>query len=330
MKQMIISKQIAYAAKVGGGTISGINELHLLDTGAIACFAEDNTILTAAGAATELTDKKRFYIAVGNQLDASKSILCKLIPRFGTDYKKTAYTAPVKQKKFVGNDGTTGGTALNIPTTPTVGDEGQVMISDTTDGMRSVGNDTKRYSTNWIAGDTAATFTARLITIINADIDAIVVAVGVATNTGISLEVKDANSTFEVSVNGLLQSATIEEKGGTIEGVSVAPTFGEGTYDQVVAMEDEANLNRGDSKSIEHTDKFFKTTSLAVSGVTYNIYTFYWLGKRATATGEQNTYTHEVKVAIPSSGTAPTTAFETIMAEVFGGMFSTSDQESGI
>lgn len=319
MKQILIGKQLAYAAKVGGGTISGINEIDLLDTGAIAVFSSDNVLITSAGVATELIDKKAIIIAVGNQVDtSSKTYISTPIPRVGTDYAKKAYVAPVKQKKFVGYDGTTAGTQLNYPSTLVVGDEAQIKITDTSSGLRNTSEDVKRYSTSVRSADTAATITARLVTIMNADVDAIIVAAGVSSNTGISLEAKVASTTFDVALSGIIQDATMVEKGGAVEGVSVAPVFGEGTFDLVKALEDLYSVERGNTNQFQQPALWYSNTSLAVSGLTYNVYTFYFNGRRTTALGAQDTYTHEIKVAIPSSGTAPTTAWETIMAEAFG------------
>jgi len=330
MKQILIGKQIAYAAKVGGGTIAGLNELNLLDTGAIACFAENGTILTQAGVAAEMADQKKFYIAVGNQVDiGSKSRISSLIPRVGTNYVKTAYAAPVKQKKFVGYDGTTVGTALNYPTL-VIGDEAQIKITDTTKGLRTVGDEVKRYNTVVKASDTGATITARLIAAINDDIDRIVNATTVAVNTGIAIEAKENGTTFDIALSGIIENATMVEKGGAVEGVAVAPNFGEGTYDLVLAMEDEFSVTRGNTNKLMQPALWYKNTSLATQGLTYNMYTFAFSTKGASSLEVIEGYNAEVKVAIPSTGTAPTTAFEAIMAEIFGGVFSTSDQETGV
>lgn len=319
MKQIFISKQIAYAAKVGGGTISGINEINLLDTGAIACFAEDNTILSAAGIAAEIADKKRIYIAVGNQLtNESGSYISTLIPRLGTSYHKQAYVAPVKQKKFVGYDGTTAGTALNYPTL-VAGDTAFIRITRTTTGMRPYPDEIERYEVMVVTGETPASLTAKIVSAINANTSSIVVAAGVAVNTGISLETKDAQDTFDVALDGVIQFASMVEKGAAVEGVSVAPNFGQGTYDQVKALEDSLSVSaRGNTNLIEQSALWYKNTSLAVAGLTYNVYTLTWHGRRESSTGPQDSYIQEVKLAIPSSGTAPTTALETIFAEVFG------------
>lgn len=330
MKQILIGKQIAYAAKVGGGTIAGINEIDLLDTGAIAVFSENNVLLTQAGVAASMADQKRIYVAVGNQVDpSSKTFGSFMIPRVGVNYVKTAYTAPVKQVKFIGNDGTTAGTALNYPTL-LVNDEARIKITDTTKGLRTIAGDVKRYSAIVKSGSTPASITVDLINAINNDPDSIVVAAGVATNTGISLTAKNFGTTFDIALGGILESATIEEVGGSLPGVAVNVNTGEGTYDQIVALEDVYSAERGNTNRLMQSQLWYSNHSLATVGVTYNVYTLEWNGNRTGINSNQDTYNMHVKIAIPSSGTAPTTAFEAIMTEVFGGPFSTSKQETGV
>lgn len=330
MKQILISKNIAYAAKVGGGTIAGINEMNLLDTGSIAVFTDRNELLTAANAAATLLDRKKFYVAVGNVANSSqsKTYISVPIPRLGTNYIKTAYVAPVKLVKYIGNDGTTAGTQLNYPTL-VVGDEAQIKITDTTLAFRSFATDFKRYNTVVKTGDTAALITARLVTAINADPDSIVVAAGVASNTGISLTTKDFSTTFDIALDGIIVNATIEEPEGSNPGVSVAINLGEGSSDQMAALELAYSPERGNTNQLWQPQFWYQNQSLVINGVTYNVYTLTWNGARDTALGRQETYMQEVKVVIPSSGTAPTTAFEAVMAEAFGGAFSTSKVEPG-
>lgn len=330
MKQIFVSKNIAYAAKVGGGTISGINEINLLDTGSIAVFTEKNELLTAANAAATLLDKKSIYIAVGNVANSTqtKTYVSVPIPRLNITYIKTAYVAPVAAIKYIGFDGTTAGTQLNYPTL-VVGDEAMIKITDTTLAFRTFATDVKRYSTVVRTGDTAALITARLVTAINADLDSIVTAAGVSSNTGISLTAKDAAASFDIALDGILINATIEEAGGVTPGVAVATTFGEGTSDQITALEDNYATERGNTNRIWQSQFWYTNTSLVVSGTTYNVYTITWNGKRTISLGEQNTYLQRVRVAIPSSGTVPTTAFEAVMAETFGGVYSTSKIEPG-
>lgn len=329
MKQILVSGQVAYAAKNGGGTISGINELDQLATGAIAIFTDQNELVTTTNPATTLSDRKKFYIAVGNQTDSySKSIVSVLIPREGTNYSKKVYTAPVKTKKFIGYDGTTVGTALGLPTL-VAGDSGQIKVTDTSLGLRNFAPDTKRYEEVVKTGDTDLTFLTRLIAKITDDPDAIVTPALINTDDGISLEAKQNGVTFAISVSGILANATIVEKEGSVTGVAVAPTYGEGTAEQIAALEDEAKIERGDTNRLIQPSKWFNTTSLVGAALTYDVYSFNWSGVRQSALVNQDTYNQIVRVALPLGGTTPKTAFETIMVEVFGGMHSTSDVETG-
>ena len=328
MKHILVNKSIAYAAKVGGGTITK-NEINLLDTGAIAVFTEEGVLVTAANAATVLDDVKKFYMAVGNQAAASKSIITVPIPRTGTNYTKTEYLAPVQLVKFVGNDGTIG--ALNYPTL-IARDEATLKIIDTTPGLRTIGSVSRqeifRYGTSVRTGDTAAAITLRIIANINADPDRIVNAAGVNSNTGISLTAIGAGTTFSVALDGILINATVEQPEGTV-GASVAMRFGKGTYDQVASLEDLYSVERGQTNRTHLAGLYYTANSLAVAGATYDIYTFTFNGSREISTGRQETYHFDILVAMPDAATQQAN-FETIMAEMFGGLVATSPAEIGV
>lgn len=329
MKQILVGKNLAYAAKSGGGTIAGINEINLLDTGAIAVFTGQNELVTNANKASIFSDRKSFYIAVGNQVDTdSKTMISLMVPRIGTNYVKQAYIAPVKQVKYVGDDGTTANTGFNFPTLVVGLDDAEIKITDTTLGLRTIGINVKRYNAVIITGSTAATLQAALVATINGDPDSIVVAAAVGT-TGISLTAKLFGTTFDIACAGVLQSATIEEVGGAIAGVAVAVTLGEGSSDLVQALEDEYSVERGNTNRLWQPQLWYSNHSLVISSTTYNIYTYGWTGKRDSATVEQSTYREELKVAIPSSGTVPTTIFEAIMTYCFGEPGSVTPPETG-
>ena len=328
MKQILVSKSIAYAAKVGGGTISGINELNLLATGAIAVFTENNVLLTALNVATESPDVKKFYIAVGNQATESKTYVSSLIPRMDLDYRKIAYVAPIKLKKFIGYDGTTAGTAFNMGTI-VAGTEAFIRITDTTPGLRTMGsvyeNEIKRYSTLAVTGDTATTIANRLIVNINNDPDSIVVASAVGSTTGIQLLAKEYGTTFAISLDGILINASKVEPEGAITGVSVAITYGEGTSGQIAALEEAYSPERGNSNKVHLPQLYYKVPSNVEDGETYNIYEYLFNGKRTIALGNQDTYRFEILVAMPDGATQEAN-FETIMSEIVGNF---ENSESG-
>lgn len=332
MKQIIVTKSIAYGAKLGGGTISGINEINLLDTGAIAVFTENNVFVTAVNAASVMPDVKKFYIAVGNQqaLATSKTYITVPIPRLLTNYQKKNYVAPVKLVKYIGYDGTTVGTAFNFPTL-VAGEEAFIRITDTTAGLRTMGsvyeNEVKRYSTLVKTGDTATLIANRLILAINNDTDSIVVAAAVGATTGISLTAKNFGTTFSISLDGIMTSTTVAQPEGSTVGVSVAINYGIGTEDEVTTLEDLYSVERGNDNRLQNYGTgYYKVPSLITSGGTYDLYQISWFGKRATSVGEQNTMAFEVIVAMPDGATEQAN-FETIMAEVFGNVETT---ETGV
>jgi hypothetical protein len=319
MKQLQVTKSIAYAAKVGGGTISGINEINLLDTGAIAVFTADNFMLTAANVAANSPDVKSFYIAVGNQAASGKTYISQLIPRLGLDYRKKAYVAPVKNVKFIGSDGAIG--AFNMGTL-VAGTEAFVKIIDTTPGLRTVGsvydNEVKRYSTIVKTGDTETLIANRLITAINADTDSIVVAAAVGATTGINLTAKNFGTTFSIALDGVLINSTKEEVEGTTPGAAaVAMKIGDGTSDQIAALELFYSTERGNTNQAWLPQYYYTVPTNVVSGATYDTYTFAWNGVRVIANERQDTYRFESLVAMPAAATQQAN-FETIMLEIVG------------
>lgn len=318
MKQILVNKSIAYAAKTGGGTISGINEINLLDTGAVAVFTENNVLVTAANAAAVSPDVKQFYIAVGNQATSSKTYVSTLIPRMLLNYVKKNYVAPVKEVQFIGSDGTIG--AFNFGTL-VAGTEAFIRITDTTPGLRTLGsvyeNEIKRYSTLVAVGDTDTLIANRLIAAINADADSIVVAAAVGATTGISLTAKEYGTTFNISLDGIMLYTTKETPYSTLPGSSVAVNYGEGTSDQVAALELAYSTERGNTNQIHLPQLYYSVTSNVVDGATYDIYTFSWNGKRTTSLGGQETYRYEILVPMPDGATQQAN-FETIMLELVG------------
>lgn len=329
MKQILIGRSIAYGAKAGGGTISGINEINLLDTGAFAVFTDSNVLITTVNAATVLPNSKNVIVAVGNQLAESKSRITVPIPRIGTNYQPQPYVAPVKVVKFIGNDGTIG--ALNLPTI-VAGQEAFIKITDTTLGLRNLGtvydNEIKRYSITTVTGDTNITILAKLIAQINNDPDSVVVATVVGASVGINLTAKDFGTNFDIALSGILQNSTIEEREGATPGSSVALNVGRGTTAQITALEDLYSVERGNTNRIHLPQFYYKNPSLVTAGANYDTNTITFRGSRNTSLGMQDTYLNEIILAV-INGSAQATTLATIFAEVFGGASSTSNVEPG-
>lgn len=344
MKQILVNKSIAYAAKTGGGTISGINELNLLDTGAVAAFTEDNILITAGNVVTATSDKKYFYIAVGNQAAGSKTYVSSLIPRMLLDYRKQAYVAPVQLVKYIGYDGTTAGSALNLPFVTAVNADtfeadgktkasAFIKIIDTTPGLRTMGTvfETEIASYEHIVkvGDTATIIIADFVAKINANPNTIVTAAAVTTPFGISLTAIGVGTTFSVALGGILVNATKEEPEGSTTasvGASVAMKFGEGTSAQLSALELTYSTERGNTNQIWIPQFYYNVPTNIVAGTTYDTYIFMWNGKRTTSLGGQETYRYEVLVALPV-GSTQKSDWETIMVTLVG-LFENSETGS--
>ena len=62
--RLLVTKDVAYASNGAAGTISGMNEIDLLEEGAVAIFNDKNVLVPAIPADT-LDDSKYFIIAVG-------------------------------------------------------------------------------------------------------------------------------------------------------------------------------------------------------------------------------------------------------------------------
>lgn len=93
MNRIFVLKDVAYAAKQGGGVIAGVKEVNLLAQGALAFFTPQGTLLTLANAAVQVADKKAVILASGRELDNQ---LVGSVPRRLNDINLGNYRAFVK------------------------------------------------------------------------------------------------------------------------------------------------------------------------------------------------------------------------------------------
>lgn len=326
MGAIVIGKSgVAYSGKIGGGVIAGINETNLLLDGAIAVFTDKSELVTAANVGTILADKKGIFIAVGSGSATTGSYVSQVTRRLGTNYVKKAYITPVKEVKLVGYNGTNG--SLNLPTL-IAGAEAFIRIVDNSKGFRhNIGDystDIKSYSYVIKTGDTDTIIVNNIVNQINNDPQSIVVAavVGTTPNLGISLTAKNFGTTFQISLDGLFVNSTKTE--GGLNG-SVAIVYGEGTSDQVLALEDLASAERGNTNKIWQSSLWYSVPSKVVGGSTYDQYSITWTPLKVRAADVEFSLPCSLQVAIPSGATQQAT-FETIMAQVFG---VAEDEETG-
>jgi hypothetical protein len=319
MKQILVGRSIAYAAKVGGGSITSYKDIDSLDTGSIAFFTDENELITTANASTILVDKKGWYAAVGNQqasllppgvLSGSsvvKSQVTGIIPRVGmpTSVEAQSYVAPVNKIIVIGSNGTHG--AFNQPTTLVAGTEAMIKIIKTTLGLRSMGGvyeeEIYRFSEVVRSGDTITTIANRLIVDINAvnPINKFVTASAVGSTTGISIVTDNYWDDFTVAVDGILINADRDINNSAGDNVSKAIVYGRGTDMNIAEMELTYSTERGNTNQAYLAQYFYKTPSLVVSGTHYDTWTFAWRGERKTSTSGQFTSVFELVIACPAS-----------------------------
>lgn len=99
MNRIFVLKDVAYAAKVGGGVIAGAKEVNLLSPGALAFFTPQGTLLTLANAAATVPDLKEVMVASGRENDNQ---LIGQVPRKLNEINRVNYRAFVKPVLTIG------------------------------------------------------------------------------------------------------------------------------------------------------------------------------------------------------------------------------------
>lgn len=312
-KELIVAKDVAYAAKVGGGTIAGIGEINLLQVGALAVFSvEDNTLITTSIGLGALQLHKQFRIAVGEAVnDGSRR------PRWSQPFDLTrrnplpitlAYEAPVKQKWFIGNNGSAG--SLNFPTLA-AGMIAKIRFYDTSDGVP--------FQNEWFgieyvvkAGDTNATVLAAIISKVNNHQNSFITAAVVPTNVGLSFEHKVAGKTFDFAPSELFAPSTIT-KGAS---PAVQAKVGNGTYLQLKEYERILSPKRGNTNQMYMPQNFYDVVSNLDTAETYDILNIVSDIANYKTQLPTMTQTKYITVALPTDG-AGNDAFTEILTNIF-------------
>ena len=95
MNRIFVLKDVAYAAKVGGGVVTGANDINNLSPGALAFFTPQGTLLTLANAAATIPDIKEVMVASGREADNN---LVTQLPRVVNNINRAnfrAFTRPI-------------------------------------------------------------------------------------------------------------------------------------------------------------------------------------------------------------------------------------------
>lgn len=272
MKHFFGTKDVAYAAKIGGSTIADYKEINSLADGAVAFFTPAGVLIPATGTAGVIAGTSEFYMAVGSGSTTTGAKVSMMIKRAAKQYTKTGYVAAVKQKSFVGNDGSSG--SLNLPGTLVNGEVLEVVVVDTSAPVNNTIEAKKyRYEYTIKSGDTATSIITSLIAKINADANAFVVATVVGSQVGFSLEATSYGKTFAVGVSGVLADAKVWNP-GTGNAVAFHPGFG--TVASVQAIELECAPHEGKTNALELADKYYSVPSMVDTTEVYDVYDIKW------------------------------------------------------
>ncbi len=325
MNELLVTKDVLLNAKIGGGLISGINQINQLAAGALAVFTDRNEMLTAANAAATLPDRKSVYFAVGSgdiKIGAKISQPVDREPKINFSYN--TFVASVKEVETIGLDGSG---SMNYPSPLVVGTVAVLRITDTTESAANVNViQAERYDHVVLPGDTAASITADLIAQVNANTASLYVATVIGVNTGISFTTKDFNKTFEVGTDGIIVNATLHKDGA---GSSVIPVFSEGASSDVAILDSEFNSEDGNTSRLWLNQFYWQVPSPVVPGAQYDLVNIQWMKQRSNPIKESFATNKQIIIALVTAPAVFLTAdLATITGEAFG--IDSGNSETGV
>ena len=299
--QVFVGLNLAYAAKRGGGVIAGYHEAHLLDSGAIAIFDEENNIIQAATPLAQLIKVQKFYIAQGNTSQAATPKVSVAIDRNAFTQFFSAYKAPVSATVRVGKVATVG--SWGFPGSFLDGTFATVVVhNQPADGYKP--NNTKRYTVKVFSTDTVVLIGQRLRDAINADSSAIVTATYTtgASDDYLHLAAKAIGTSFTVGTDDLAANATVSKNGtnGTSDNFT-----GFGTLDKVKAALKEDALTRGQTNLNTANVPYYTYPDVldSVTSGTFDGWTIQWKEEAHRAADVIQTATPCVALFLIVSGT---------------------------
>ena len=325
MKKVLIVKDTAYAAKIGGGTVGNafVDGNALID-GAIAFYTEDGRLLTAAGAAAVLAaqpDTKQVYANVGRgnlNIMPDNSGMIDRFENINVVYR--AYVAPVAHVIQVGGNaaGTLGN--LNPPSSVEQGDEIILRIVDNRTGTIPPEVNTS-YSYVLKAGETISAGIDKLVAKVNADANSAVTLAAIVdtgVNVGILVTCKTAGVRIDVAVDGVIQNATIYSN-AEASSDSILPVLGNGTYEQVAELERLAMTESGRENFRYLQEAYYSRLAKADSTKTYSIFVIQWTNTRfGTLPPQSGWKKQEVYICVESGAATLITALTTLSGLLFG------------
>jgi hypothetical protein len=313
MRDLIIGKAAAYAAKVGGGTIAGAWESTVLVDGAIALLDKDGAII-AANASTITSPYVEFL--------TKTSTVKKSFPIYkdGFSYTKQAYVAPVAAVKYLGSDqpSTAGSYSLNLPSSLSVGDKVSVGIVDLSKPFEDIRR-FKDYTYTVISGDvltgkTSKNIIVKLKALMDSDphcpVTVALMEDASANIDGMKFTAKVAGLDFSIfRMDGILQDSDIVEY-KVVNGVSTSGSTtavktnpGHGTLAQVKELYEATASRDGNHQYMVMPDLLYSGGSQLVAGTTYTVYTLRTEVLNTDTITQQNKPPMVLVIAVPSGQT---------------------------
>jgi hypothetical protein len=313
MNKILITKDVAYRAKKGGGTIASIKEINELAAGAIAFFTPDGSIIlvpadqtapVVAAAAALLRDVKTVSIATGREVGAN---LVSMIPRRGVnEVNRQNYKAAVKPIIRVG--GTTA--ALALPFAASGDASIRVYDSSYTTRFNTAFANASEYKR---VGETNEALLDRLIAQLNANtsLEVTVAKLGAGTaNLGFTVTPKEDNITIEVAVGGMFEYASIVQ---TTQG-----NYSINSGADILQIEKDFSSDEGNGNYQEFTNEWYSRNMEANVSANYDVVNIMWEGMHDTPTSSHVVMHNRVALAfITSAATFGANAVNNILSLIF-------------
>lgn len=290
MNRLFVLKDVAYAAKTGGGTIAGAKELNALASGALALLNDRGELITATddGAgnmivdAPKLADSKTFAVAVGRK--GGVQIISQIPRRDVYELNVKNYQAPVAMVLTVG--GTTAAKALTF----TDNEEAVIKVYDTSFSSR-YNVQTINASIIKRASETPEQAVDRLVEKLNA-VGSFVTAAkvgGGTANMGITLTPKNARTIISAALSGTFEYGNIE--------TTTAQVYGDGVGADVLQLEKDFSVEEGNGNYIDYGGDHYKRQMEADENANYDLITMLWEGTHSSPSRTHNVMKNRVIVA---------------------------------
>ena len=313
MSRLAVLKDVAYASKVGGGTVADISEIDELVQGAFAFFNEKGELLVdTAGVVNGLADCKVFTVGVGRLEDHQ---VFAGIPRQGiNEVNKTLFRAFVKPAIAVGTAGSAGLGFVD-------GEEASIRVLDKSYTTRYAiqSANASVYKTAVMTEEQAVDL---LVSRLNKNGDGFITAVktGASPDFAINVTAVEDGTTFDIVTTGSLE--------GISKPVITAPVYGVGTGEQLLKMEKECSVDEGNGNYTEYTDLFYKRQFEALMSESYDLTTILWDGVHNNPTGSNKVMHNRVVFAFPNGGAVEVaTNLTNILAALVGNAYASDEGE---